>query len=57
MIKYIININREKKELPGYNKFEINYIYVMHSSDGSVIKLQEDGEIIIISILDRIKLN
>ncbi len=48
---------REKRELEGYNQFSINYVYLVYSEDKSVLKIQEDGEMIIISATDRIVLN
>ena len=48
---------RERRELEGYNQFLINYVYLVYTEDKSVLKMQEDGEIIIISATDRILLN
>ena len=33
--------DREKKELPGYNNFQSNFVYLLYAYDGSVAKVQE----------------
>lgn len=48
---------REKAELPSYNSFVENTIHLVYMDDGSVLKIKDDGDIIIIGALDRIKLN
>lgn len=47
----------EKKELAGYNMYKKNFVYVLRAKDGSAIKLQEDGEAILVSANDREYLN
>jgi len=47
---------REKRELHGYNNFVENYVHLIYGHDGSVVKIQEDGEMIIVSEKDRYEL-
>ncbi len=38
---------KEKRELPGYNKFHEFYVHLSYGYDGSVMKIQEDGKLVI----------
>lgn len=48
---------KEKKELPGYNQFQTNIIHLLFFKDESVAKIMNNGEIVIISAMDRVALN
>ncbi|KRX02221.1 hypothetical protein PPERSA_04843 [Pseudocohnilembus persalinus] len=47
----------EKKELPGYEQFEINNVHLIYHENSSVLKVQENGEVVVISGKDRVALN
>lgn len=43
--------------MPGYDKFETLIINLVYFKDGSVAKVCENGEIVFISGVDRVRLN
>jgi hypothetical protein len=47
----------EKQELRGYNRFCRNLIHVVRRDDYSVIKVKQDGEVVLISTNERAYLN
>ena len=47
----------EKQELRGYNRFCRSLIHLIRRDDHSVIKVRQDGEIVIISSTERAYLN
>lgn len=49
--------HREKRELPGYNSYTTNQIHVVYLEDGSVAKVVDDGEVVLVSGVDRVALN
>ncbi|EGR33457.1 hypothetical protein IMG5_051980 [Ichthyophthirius multifiliis] len=47
---------KEKKELPGFNKHQLNRIFLLYTQNGDVAKILDNGEIVFISAVDRIQL-
>mmetsp|Transcript_4562 Transcript_4562/g.3773 ORF Transcript_4562/g.3773 Transcript_4562/m.3773 type:complete len:226 (+) Transcript_4562:1303-1980(+) len=47
----------ERRELEGYQNFEISNIHLIYQPDGSVLKLKETGEVVVVSATDRHQLN
>lgn len=47
----------EKQELPGYNKFSTSLIHLIARDDFSVIKVRQDGEVVVITASERKYLN
>ena len=52
-----IQTYQEKQELPGYNKFSLNMIHLIRRFDFSVIKVAQNGEIVLITANERAYLN
>ena len=48
---------KEKRELEGYNKFELSDNHLLYMSDGSVVQIKSTGQIILISANDRVALS
>lgn len=48
---------RERQELEGYNRTEVNTIWVLRRFDHSVLKVKESGEIVLITSNARHHLN
>ncbi|EGR34511.1 hypothetical protein IMG5_009200 [Ichthyophthirius multifiliis] len=46
----------EKQELPGYNQWIKNFIYLIYMQDGSICKVLDNSEIVFISAVDRASL-
>ena len=40
----------EKKELEGYENYEISNIHLIYQPEGSIIKVKEDGEVFVRNI-------
>ena len=47
----------EKQELPGYNKFSTSLIHLVRRFDYSIIKVRQDGEVVLITANERAYLN
>lgn len=47
----------EKRELEGYENYETSNIHLIYQPEGSILKVKEEGEVIIISANDRYELN
>ncbi|CAD8207264.1 unnamed protein product [Paramecium octaurelia] len=47
----------EKQELPEYKQYKTNRIHLMYTHDGSVAKVVDDGEIVIVTAEERVRLN
>jgi hypothetical protein len=47
----------EKQELPGYNRFSSSLIHMVRRDDFSVIKVRQDGEVVVITSNERAYLN
>ncbi len=48
---------KEKRELSGYNNYTENSIYLIYLEDGTTVKLNDNGEVILIGAIDRLKMN
>lgn len=48
---------KEKRELQGFNSFGENTIHLIYLEDGTTVKLNDNGELIMIGAVDRLKLN
>eukprot|EP00352_Strombidinopsis_acuminata_P007671 CAMPEP_0176358814 /NCGR_PEP_ID=MMETSP0126-20121128/15851_1 /TAXON_ID=141414 ORGANISM="Strombidinopsis acuminatum, Strain SPMC142" /NCGR_SAMPLE_ID=MMETSP0126 /ASSEMBLY_ACC=CAM_ASM_000229 /LENGTH=179 /DNA_ID=CAMNT_0017713201 /DNA_START=478 /DNA_END=1017 /DNA_ORIENTATION=- len=55
--KTVVQSYREKQELEGYNKFATNNIHLVRRDDFSIIKVRQDGEVVLISANQRNYLN
>ena len=53
----IVQTYMEKQELPGYNKFSTSLIHLVKRDDFSMIKVRQDGEVVIITANERKYLN
>lgn len=53
----VIQTYQEKQELPGYNSFSLNTIHLIRRADFSVVKVSQNGEVVIISANERAYLN
>lgn len=53
----INQIDREKRELPGYNNFAENTLHLVYLEDGTVVRARDDGEVILVGATDRVALN
>lgn len=47
----------ERQELPGYNMFSTSLIHIVKRDDYSVIKVRQDGEVVVITSEERAYLN
>jgi len=47
----------ERQELEGYNNFMTNMVHIVKRDDFSVIKVRQDGEVVVISANERAYLN
>jgi hypothetical protein len=47
----------ERQELEGYNNFMSNMVHIIRRDDFSVIKVRQDGEVVVISANERSYLN
>jgi hypothetical protein len=47
----------EKQELEGYNRFSTSMIHIIRRADFSVVKVRQDGEVVIITANERAYLN
>lgn len=48
---------KEKREEQGYNNFAENTIHLIYLEDGTTVKLNDNGEIIMLGAVDRLRLN
>ena len=55
--KTIVQSYQERQELPGYNNFMTNMVHLIRRDDFTVIKIRQDGEIVLISSNQRAYLN
>lgn len=55
--KTIVQTYQEKQELPGYNSFSLNMIHLIRCSDFSIVKVSQNGEIVLITANERAYLN
>ena len=53
----IVQTYLEKQELPGYNKFSTNLIHLLKRDDFSMMKVRQDGEVVVITASERKYLN
>jgi len=53
----IVQTYLEKQELPGYNKFSKSLIHLVRRDDFSIIKVRQDGEVVVITANERAYLN
>jgi len=47
----------ERQELEGYNNFMTNMVHLVKRDDFSVVKVRQDGEVVVISANERAYLN
>lgn len=47
----------EKQELPEYKQYKTNRIQVLYLSDGGVAKVVDDGEVVLVTAEERVRLN
>lgn len=47
----------EKQELEGYNNFSLNMVHLVRRDDFSVVKVKQDGEVVLITANERAYLN
>ncbi len=45
----VLESYKEKQELEGYNKAELNTVHVLWRFDHSVVKIKENGEIVLLT--------
>ncbi len=55
--KSVVQTYLEKQELPGYNKFSTSLIHLVKRYDFSMIKIRQDGEVVVITASERSYLN
>jgi hypothetical protein len=55
--KTIVQSYLEKQELEGYNNFSINMVHLIRRDDFSLVKVKQDGEIVLITANERAYLN
>ena len=55
--KTIIYSYKEKKATEEFDKFTFNTINLIYRPDGTIIRIQQDGDIVIVSSKERIKFN
>jgi len=53
----IVQTYFEKQELPGYNKFSQSLVHLTRRDDFSIIKVRQDGEVVLITANERAYLN
>ena len=53
----VVQTYLEKQELPGYNKFSTSLIHLLKRDDFSMIKVRQDGEVVVITANERKYLN
>lgn len=53
----IVETYKEKQQLEGYNNFSMNTIHLIRRNDCSVIKVKQEGEVVLITASQRKKLN
>ena len=53
----IVQSYLEKQELEGYNNFSLNMIHIIRRPDYSVVKVTQDGEVVLITANERAYLN
>ena len=55
--KTVVQSYLERQELEGYNNFMTNMVHLIRREDFSVIKVRQDGEIVLISANQKAYLN
>ena len=55
--KSVVQSYLERQELEGYNNFMTNMVHIIKRDDYSVIKVRQDGEVVVISANERAYLN
>lgn len=55
--KSVVQSYLERQELEGYNNFMTNMVHLIRRDDFSVIKVRQDGEVVVISANERAYLN
>jgi len=55
--KSVVQSYLERQELEGYNNFMTNMVHIVRRDDYSVIKVRQDGEVVVISANERAYLN
>ena len=55
--KTILQTYQEKQELPGYNSFSLNMVHLFRRPDFSVVKVSQNGEVVLITANERSYLN
>ncbi len=53
----IVQTYKERQQLDGLDKFSMNIIHLIRRPDGGVIKVKEDGEVVIMTPEQRVALN
>jgi len=53
----VVQTYLEKQELPGYNKYSTSLIHLLKRDDFSMIKVRQDGEVVVITASERNYLN
>lgn len=55
--KTVVQSYVERQELEGYNRFSTSMIHLIRSDDFSVVKVRQDGEVVLITANQRSYLN
>ena len=55
--KTVVQSYLEKQELEGYNNFSLSMIHIIRRDDFSVVKVRQDGEVVLITANERSYLN
>ena len=53
----VVQTYLERQELPGYNRFSTSLIHLLKRDDFSMIKIRQDGEVVVITANERSYLN
>lgn len=53
----VVQTYLEKQELPGYNRFSTSLIHLLKRDDFSMVKIRQDGEVVVITANERSYLN
>ena len=55
--KTLVQTYREKQQLEGYNNYSDNTIHIFNRHDYSILKVKQDGEVVVITSNQRSRLN
>jgi hypothetical protein len=53
----VVQTYQEKQELPGYNSFSLNMVHLIRRADFSIVKVTQNGEVVLITANERAYLN